>query len=65
VGAVVTWNRNHQRAPVVLLSHDEAHPFDVQGRDGRSPFFIICDRAGRLLPRSLGTLRSYAGTWVA
>jgi predicted N-formylglutamate amidohydrolase len=40
----------------VLLSPDEAPPFEVQGRDGRSPFFLICDHAGRLLPRALGTL---------
>jgi predicted N-formylglutamate amidohydrolase len=40
----------------VLLSQDDAPPFEVQGREGRSPFFIICDHAGRLLPRSLGTL---------
>ncbi|MEA2698155.1 MAG: hypothetical protein QOI66_2426 [Myxococcales bacterium] len=39
-----------------LLSPDEPVPFDVDGRQGRSPFFIICDHAGRLLPRALGTL---------
>jgi predicted N-formylglutamate amidohydrolase len=40
----------------VLLSHDDPAPFDVQGRGARSPFFLICDHAGRLLPRALGTL---------
>ena len=40
----------------VLLSHDDALPFDVQGREARSAFFLICDHAGRLLPRALGTL---------
>jgi predicted N-formylglutamate amidohydrolase len=40
----------------VLLSPDELAPFDAQGADGRSPFFIVCDHAGRLIPRSLGSL---------
>jgi predicted N-formylglutamate amidohydrolase len=40
----------------VLLGHDDACPFDVQGRDGRSAVFLICDHAGSLLPRALGTL---------
>jgi predicted N-formylglutamate amidohydrolase len=40
----------------VLLSPDDASPFDVQGRAGGSAFFLICDHAGRLLPRALGTL---------
>jgi predicted N-formylglutamate amidohydrolase len=40
----------------VLLSSDEPPPFDLQGREGRSPFFIVCDHAGRRLPRSLGSL---------
>jgi predicted N-formylglutamate amidohydrolase len=42
--------------PSTLLSPDEASPLDVQGADGRSPFFIICDHAGRRIPRALGTL---------
>lgn len=40
----------------MLLSSDDVEPFDVQGADGRSPFFIVCDHAGRLIPRSLGSL---------
>lgn len=40
----------------MLLSPDELAPFDLQNRDGRSPFVVICDHAGRLLPRALGTL---------
>jgi predicted N-formylglutamate amidohydrolase len=40
----------------VLLSHDEAPPFDAQGGDGQSAFFLICDHASRSLPRALGTL---------
>jgi len=41
---------------VVLLPPDDFAPLDVQGRDGRSPLFIICDHAGRLIPRSLSAL---------
>jgi predicted N-formylglutamate amidohydrolase len=40
----------------VLLSDDDVGPVDVQRRDGRSPFLIVCDHAGRLIPRSLGSL---------
>lgn len=42
--------------PSALLSPDEVSPTDVQGADGRSAFFIICDHAGRRIPRSLGSL---------
>jgi len=40
----------------VLLSQYELRPCDVQRRDGRSSLFIVCDHAGRLIPRSLGSL---------
>jgi predicted N-formylglutamate amidohydrolase len=40
----------------VLLSSEEVAPFDVQGDQGRSPFFFVCDHAGRRIPRALGTL---------
>ncbi len=36
-----------------LLDNDEPPPFEVAGRDGRSPFVVICDHGGRRLPRSL------------
>lgn len=39
-----------------LLEKDEPPPFEVVGRDGRSPFVVICDHAGRRLPRALGDL---------
>ncbi len=45
----------------MLLSEDDVAPLDVQGRDGPSPFFIICDHAGRLIPRSLAALGLPAG----
>ena len=34
-----------------LLTDDEPEPFRVTGRDGRSPFVVVCDHAGRRLPR--------------
>jgi len=40
----------------VLLSEGDVAPLEVAGPDGPSPFLIICDHAGRLIPRSLGTL---------
>jgi predicted N-formylglutamate amidohydrolase len=40
----------------MLLSGDGEVPFDVRGRHGRSPFFVICDHAGRLVPPTLGSL---------
>jgi predicted N-formylglutamate amidohydrolase len=43
-------------APATLLEEDEPRPFEVAGRDGRSPFVVTCDHAGRRLPRSLGSL---------
>ncbi|MFL5305313.1 MAG: N-formylglutamate amidohydrolase [Polyangia bacterium] len=40
----------------MLLSAEEGAPFEVLERDGPSPFFIVCDHAGRLIPRALGSL---------
>lgn len=40
----------------MLLSRDDVAPLEVEGRDGPSPFLIICDHAGRLIPRSLDAL---------
>jgi predicted N-formylglutamate amidohydrolase len=42
--------------PAALLEPDEPSPFEVAGGDGRSPFVLICDHAGRRLPRALGSL---------
>jgi len=39
-----------------LLGQDEPPAFGVAGRGGRSPYVVICDHAGRRLPRSLGSL---------
>ena len=39
-----------------MLDADEPAPFEVERRDGGSPFVIICDHAGSRLPRALGSL---------
>ena len=39
-----------------LLATDDPPPFRVEREHGRSPFFLICDHAGRRIPRTLGTL---------
>jgi predicted N-formylglutamate amidohydrolase len=39
-----------------MLEADEPAPVEVVGGGGRSPFLLVCDHAGRLLPRALGTL---------
>jgi predicted N-formylglutamate amidohydrolase len=38
------------------LTEDEQPAVVVENLDGRSPFFLACDHAGRRMPRSLGTL---------
>jgi predicted N-formylglutamate amidohydrolase len=40
----------------VLLSADEAGPVEVEGRDGPSAFFIVCDHGGNAIPGALGSL---------
>jgi predicted N-formylglutamate amidohydrolase len=39
-----------------LLAADEPAPFTLAHAEGRSPFFLTCDHAGKRLPRSLGRL---------
>ena len=39
-----------------LLAPDEPAAFEVLEGDGRSPFLITCDHAGRRIPRLLGNL---------
>lgn len=39
-----------------LLAPDEPHPLEVHNAGGGSPFFVICEHAGRLIPRALGTM---------
>jgi predicted N-formylglutamate amidohydrolase len=44
------------QAVMRVLAADEPPPFSVEHADGRSAFLIVCDHAGRRVPRSLGTL---------
>jgi predicted N-formylglutamate amidohydrolase len=39
-----------------LLDPDEPTPVEAVGEDRRGPFVILCDHAGRALPKALGTL---------
>lgn len=39
-----------------LLAADEPPPFCVENADGSSPFALICDHAGKRIPRALGDL---------
>ncbi|HVT31853.1 MAG TPA: N-formylglutamate amidohydrolase [Rhodanobacteraceae bacterium] len=41
---------------VRLLAEDEPPPFHVENGAGASPFVVICDHAGRRIPRALGSL---------
>jgi predicted N-formylglutamate amidohydrolase len=52
------FNRGMDRSSPMtrLLAADEAAPFTVEGIAGPSPFLLICDHAGRQIPRALGTL---------
>ncbi|WP_309083915.1 N-formylglutamate amidohydrolase [Chelativorans sp.] len=40
----------------IILAPDEPHPLETRNEQGRSGFVLICEHAGRLMPRSLGTL---------
>ena len=39
-----------------LLAPDEPAAFSLGGEGGRSPFVLICDHAGKRIPRALGDL---------
>src|SRR6478752_6663652 len=39
-----------------LLASDEPHPVIISRLEGKSPFFLTADHAGRVIPRSLGRL---------
>jgi len=39
-----------------LLADDEPTPVTVRNEDGQSPFLIVVDHAGNLMPRTLGRL---------
>jgi len=42
--------------PGRLLAADEPEPVTVRNADGPSPFLIVADHAGNLMPRALGRL---------
>ena len=39
-----------------LLAADEPPPFRIENASAASPFFLVCDHAGRRIPRALGDL---------
>jgi len=39
-----------------LLARDEPHPLEVVNADGGSDVLLVCEHAGRRIPRALGTL---------
>ena len=39
-----------------LLSPDEPHPLETRNEEGRADIVLICEHAGRRIPRSLGTM---------
>jgi predicted N-formylglutamate amidohydrolase len=43
-------------SPASLLSEDEPAPVVIDHPDGPSDFFLVCDHAGRRMPRRLGQL---------
>ena len=43
-------------SPAPLLSEDEPAPVVIDHPDGASDFFLVCDHAGRRMPRRLGQL---------
>lgn len=49
--------------PFRLLGPDDPAPFAVHRPDGRSPFLLTCDHAGRAVPRWLGDLGVAAAEW--
>src|SRR6201997_5530681 len=52
--------RSHEPAmndlPEKLLAVDEPMPVSVYNPGGRSPFLLVADHAGNLIPRALGQL---------
>lgn len=42
--------------PLPLLASDEPHPLETRNESGSSTVVLICEHAGRRIPRSLGTM---------
>ena len=39
-----------------ILAEDEPHPLEIHNAGGRSDFLLICEHAGRLIPRAYGDM---------
>lgn len=49
-------NASPNERPSLLLSPGDPDPVSVQNSGGSSPFVLVCDHAGRAIPRRLGRL---------
>ena len=49
--------------PKKLLAADEPAPVSVYNEGGKSPFLLVADHAGNLIPRALGRLGVAEGDW--
>lgn len=50
-------------ASAALLAPDEPHPLETRNLDGTSDFVLICEHAGRAVPRALGDMGVPAAEW--
>lgn len=48
--------RSVQARAFSILEDDEPHPLEVHNAGGKSDFFLICEHAGRLIPRAYGDM---------
>ena len=39
-----------------ILAQDEPHPLEIVNAEGASPFVLVCEHAGRIIPRALGDM---------
>jgi predicted N-formylglutamate amidohydrolase len=53
---IATTHTTPEAPPFKLLADDEPEPVVAKRIDGASPFFLTCDHAGKIIPRSLGRL---------
>jgi predicted N-formylglutamate amidohydrolase len=47
--------------PKRLLAADEPAPVSVYNEGGKSPFLLVADHAGNLIPHTLGRLGKHEG----
>lgn len=48
--------RSVQAAAFPILAQDEPHPLEIHNAGGQSDFLLICEHAGRLVPRAYGDM---------